>query len=34
MKYDTNELKFKTKTFTDTENKLMDTRGERGRGMN
>ena len=34
MKYDTNEPKFKIETFTDIENKLTVTRGERGKGMN
>ena len=32
LKYDINELIYKTERFTDTENKLMITKGERGRG--
>ena len=32
LKYDTNELIFKTETDSQTENKLMVTKGERGGG--
>ena len=32
LKYDTNEFIYKTERLTDTENKLMVTKGERGWG--
>ena len=34
LKYDTNELIYKIETDTHIENKLMVTKGERGRGIN
>ena len=34
LKYDTNELMYKTETNSQTENRLVAAKGEKGRGIN